>query len=382
MLRLQQYLRSAETVLRTYNGEAPFTAWLKEYFRQNKKFGSKDRKAVAELCFCFYRLGAAWKGRSVEDRLLLGQALCRADSPFVTELRPQWLSDALLPVDEKAVKLTGEEAPHFFPFGNELSEEIDGKAFNLSMLVQPDVFLRARPKKLSAVLQKLSAAGIAHDAEGDCIAVPTGSRVDDFIALDKEAVVQDKSSQQVLNGWQDLVPNSSFAAWDCCAASGGKSILLHDRYPGASLTVSDVRESILHNLRSRFKRAGIGQYKAFVADVGSPQFSLSQTFDLIVCDAPCSGSGTWARTPEQLHFFQREKIDHYTDLQLRIATNASRYLNQGGCLVYATCSVFEKENEDVVWKLVENTGLTVVSQQYHKGYNEKADTLFSAVLRL
>ena len=63
------------------------------------------------------------------------------------------------------------------------------------------------------------------------------------------------------------------------------------------------------NLHRRFKKAGIKEYKYFIADVGNADFKPGQLdFDLIICDAPCSGSGTWSRTPEQLCFFTEEKI--------------------------------------------------------------------------
>jgi 16S rRNA (cytosine967-C5)-methyltransferase len=171
---------------------------------------------------------------------------------------------------------------------------------------------------------------------------------------------------------------NQFSAWDCCAASGGKTILLHDHFPSAKLTATDIRENILINLRNRLKRAGIRSYQAFVADLVGKSF-LSQKFDVIICDAPCSGSGTWGRTPEQLHFFTREKIDHYAGLQKKIALNASRSLKPGGYFLYITCSVFYLENEDVVAYLQQNSGLKLVVQQYHTGYDKKGDTLFTAL---
>jgi 16S rRNA (cytosine967-C5)-methyltransferase len=177
-------------------------------------------------------------------------------------------------------------------------------------------------------------------------------------------------------------PKTAFTAWDCCAASGGKSILLHDHFPKAKLSVSDVRESILHNLRSRFRRAGISSYQAFVADLSSGQFQLHKEVDVVICDAPCSGSGTWGRTPEQLVFFQRGKIDYYANLQKSLAVNASRGLKQDGAFLYITCSVFHKENEDVVAHIQQHTTMKLLTQQYFKGYTEKADTLFAALFTL
>jgi 16S rRNA (cytosine967-C5)-methyltransferase len=197
--------------------------------------------------------------------------------------------------------------------------------------------------------------------------------------IDEEVVVQDRSSQRVLEPLQEHFTKTRFTAWDCCAASGGKTILLHDKHPQAAITVSDIRESIIINLKNRLKRAGLNAYRSLVADVTSPHFSLQQAFDLVICDAPCSGSGTWARTPEQLSFFPEEKIDYYAGLQKRIAVNASRHLTKGGAFLYITCSVFTRENENVVAYLEENTGLQLLTKKYFTGYTERGDTLFAAL---
>ena len=78
---------------------------------------------------------------------------------------------------------------------------------------------------------------------------------------------------------QHIQEESHLKAWDCCAASGGKSILLKDKFPRVQLTVSDIRETILRNLRQRFQRAGIKDYHAFVADLSKPSFLIIKKFD-------------------------------------------------------------------------------------------------------
>jgi 16S rRNA (cytosine967-C5)-methyltransferase len=192
--------------------------------------------------------------------------------------------------------------------------------------------------------------------------------------------VQDYNSQKVLNSLNDKLQfNQAVRVWDCCAASGGKSILMHDHFPSARLTVSDVRESILINLRKRFERAGIKSYESFIADISSKDFSSDKKFDVVICDAPCSGSGTWSRTPEQNFFFKKDKIAYYAALQKKIALNASQTVNANGWFVYITCSVFKKENEEVVDHLTANTSLQLMSTKYLKGYDKKADSLFVAL---
>ncbi|HYK56845.1 MAG TPA: Fmu (Sun) domain-containing protein, partial [Flavisolibacter sp.] len=105
-------------------------------------------------------------------------------------------------------------------------------------------------------------------------------------------------------------------------------------------------------------------------------------FDLVICDAPCSGSGTWSRTPEQLKFFKKEKIEQYAQLQKSIALNAAKSVKLQGYFLYITCSVFKKENEEVVAFIKANTPLQLVSSKYFMGYDRRADTLFAALFRL
>ncbi|HRH61680.1 MAG TPA: Fmu (Sun) domain-containing protein, partial [Chitinophagaceae bacterium] len=125
-------------------------------------------------------------------------------------------------------------------------------------------------------------------------------------------------------------------------------------------------------------------YQSFNADISKPLDAFAETmvndgFDYIICDAPCSGSGTWSRTPEQLVFFDKEKIENYTLLQKNIVANAIQYLLKGGYFLYITCSVFKKENEEVAAFIQRQ--LQLVQQQVLKGYDNNADTMFAALFK-
>ncbi|HEX4878112.1 MAG TPA: Fmu (Sun) domain protein, partial [Chitinophagaceae bacterium] len=148
------------------------------------------------------------------------------------------------------------------------------------------------------------------------------------------------------------------------------------------LTVSDVRESILANLKKRFATAGIKKYKCFIADLTKDDAIAQQIkFDLVIADVPCSGSGTWSRTPEQLFYFDETKIEQYAALQKKILSNVIPAVRPGGFLLYITCSVFAKENEDVIDFITQQTGLVLVKSVLLKGYEMKADTMFAALLQ-
>lgn len=386
-MRSHSYINSAKTILQDYDGTLPFAAWIKQFFKAHKKYGSKDRREITHLCYSYFRLGSAFEMEPAEERMLLGVFLSSSENSFVlSELKPDWNQGIHRPLTEKIHLLKAEkEVERLFPFANEISEEIDQKQFAGSFLQQPLLYLRIRPGNKDKVLNKLRHAQINFDeVSADCIALANSSKTDEVLELNKEAVVQDVNSQSVL----DLLPaalkeHKKIEVWDCCAASGGKSILLHDRFPAVSLTVSDVRESILRNLKKRFEQAGIRNYRSFTFDLAHSPLTLPHPpFDIIICDAPCSGSGTWSRTPEQLWFFKKEKIDQYAQLQKSISLNAVKSVKPNGYFLYITCSVFKKENEEVVAFIKQNTPLQLLSSQYFVGYDRRADTLFAALFKL
>jgi 16S rRNA (cytosine967-C5)-methyltransferase len=385
IMKQWSFVNSAVTVINDYTGDEPFASFIKKYFAKHKKHGSKDRKQISHLCYCYFRLGKALNDIPVAEGILIALFLCSSQSnEILQELRPEWNEKIHLPVEEKCSMFNVQcSILNLFPFADKLSEGIETEQFVFSHLTQPDLFLRLRQGKEISVKQKLKKAGISFEQiTNACIALPNSSGIDDIVELNKEVVVQDYSSQRISEFLSLPVANRPLSVWDCCAASGGKSIMLYDLDPTINLTVSDIRESILANLRKRFNEAGIRKYQSFTGDVTKPVlYAKGQIFNLIICDAPCSGSGTWGRTPEQLNYFEKTKIDHYASLQRKIVSNAIPHLKPGGYFLYITCSVFKKENEEVVGSIEKGFGLHLVKMDVLKGYDMKADTMFAALLQ-
>jgi 16S rRNA (cytosine967-C5)-methyltransferase len=385
MSRYHSYLNSAVQILAQYNGEEPFASFLKKFFAAHKKYGSTDRKRIGHLCYCCFRLGKSLRTLSSEERVIAGLFLCLAKpDEMLATLRPEWNDKVALLPKEKYALLSHQQSVHdVFPWKDELSEGIDHDQFSGSFFIQPDLFLRLRPGKKSAVLEKLRGAALQFEQLTDaCIALPNASKIEQVIELNKEAVIQDYNSQQTgeLLGMEVMSPG--MAVWDCCAASGGKSIMVRDILGDIDLTVSDIRESILVNLKKRFSEAGIKNYHSFCADISMPgPVAGVGNFDLVICDVPCTGSGTWGRTPEQLFYFEPGKIELYAARQKKIVSNIIPHLRPGGHVLYSTCSVFKKENEEVVELVSRQYGLAVIKAEVLKGYDKKADTLFAALLR-
>lgn len=381
------HLQTALQLVQSYKGEVPFVHFSKAYFSSHKKHGSKDRRNILQLCYAYYRMGQTLTGWPAERRMLAGLLLCsKAPNPLLAALKPEWADKTGLPLAEKCLLAGfGEHELRCFAWRDLLSADLDARAFSEAHLQQPDLFIRIRPGHRDTVIKILEEAWIDYELlGGTAVRLPQGCKVEELFDLNKSVVVQDLSSQRVGRFFQflpaTLTRKQPLRIWDACAASGGKSILAKDYFGAMELTVTDKRTTILHNLATRFKAAGINHYRAFPADLSLQQPDLPKQ-DFIITDVPCTGSGTWSRTPEQLLHFDAAAIGELTALQYAIVRNALTALAPGGYLLYITCSVLAAENEQQVARLLEATdGLELVQQQLITGYEQQADSMFAALL--
>ncbi len=383
MNRIYSYLNSAVIICNAYDGGLPFAIYLKQYFSLNKKFGSKDRKQVGHLCYCFFRMGKSLPALSIDEKIIIGLFLCSTESnELLSVLNNEWNEKANFNLEEKIKFLNlFFSLESIFPWKTELSEGIIYEEFYKSFLIQPDLFIRVRPSYNEKVISKLDLLQINYELiSSSAIRLSNSFKVDQHFVLDKEVVIQDFNSQQTGKIIQEVIQQKeNLEILDCCAGSGGKSIMTYDFNPSIQLTVSDIRKSILINLTERFRSAGVSYKHSFVTDLSKQSATIKNKFDFIIADVPCSGSGTWSRTPEQICFFEKKEIDKYTILQKQIVTNCVSKLKPGGHLLYITCSVFKKENEEVVNYIKETLQLQLIKTELLHGYNKKADTLFVAL---
>ncbi len=387
-MRSEQQLRTFLRVLEKYPADKPLAKFLVEYFKRNKQMGSNDRRSASRLLYNYFRLGRAVQDKPAEQRLFLAEFLCTAvDNPFLQHFRPDLNEKIYWSLDEKiayAELNEGLDLKEVFPFTEFLSDGIDHRDFLRSFFVQPDLYIRIHPQAVAFVLKTIQESGIAFRQLADwTIALPNGTKLNllfpDNSFPVKPYEVQDLSSQQTLKYFK---PNRYEHWWDACAASGGKSLLLFSKQPDIKLVVSDIRESVLDNLDERFIAAGLRTYQKKQIDLtqnAEPALHHYE-FDGIILDAPCSGSGTWGRTPEMISQFADFKIGGFQDLQKTIAANVLHYLKPGKPLIYITCSVFRDENEELVKYLQSDHGMQLEEFELFKGYENKADTMFVARL--
>lgn len=384
-MRVEHQIRAFEQIFNSYDGSTPLHRFLFVYFKKNKQMGSSDRRWASRYIYSFFRLGMALFSTDRNTRLAVADFLCnQSPSLVITAYLPDLAEKTGLSVPEK-LALVQSAYPDFqlsdvFSCHESLSESIDKPAFFQSFFTQPDLFIRVSNVQVNQIEEVLNNAAVPFEKIAEhTIAVANGTKLDQVLEGQPFYQVQDLSSQQTGAFFQ---PQQWDKWWDCCAASGGKSLLLHDLEPKVELLVSDVRENSLSNLDERFRAAGLKKYQKKVLDLlqNNDQDLHHYEFDGIILDAPCSGSGTWGRTPEMLYYFEQHKIGYFSKLQQTIASNVVKYLKEDKPLIYITCSVFKQENEEVITYLLENLPLKLEKMELIKGYGHKADTMFVARL--
>jgi 16S rRNA (cytosine967-C5)-methyltransferase len=391
------HLNTAVEILSLYEGKIPFHYFIKEFLKLNKKYGSKDRRNISRLCYAALRTGKAFPKWSAENKVRAGLFLCTDTPDEVTE---QLIGDYNeIIAGNKAEKwriISGSYKSEFesesgqdlnidsiFPVTAPVfSNDLEAGGFLYSFFQQPDLFLRIRPGNEKTVLNKLASNNLPFESlPPSAIRLPISTRLDELLEADKEIVIQDYSSQLTGLLLSNLTSEIKYV-WDACAASGGKSLMVCDLLRNIRLTVTDIRSSIIFNLEKRFQQAGVKNYHAYIIDLaGDTTLPFEQKQDLVVADVPCSGSGTWSRTPEQLSYFDPSAIDYYQDLQRKIVQRIVPMIKPGGFLLYITCSVFKKENEDNVEFLISTLNMDLVEQKLIPGFSLKADSMFVALLK-
>ncbi|MGV3762073.1 RsmB/NOP family class I SAM-dependent RNA methyltransferase [Parapedobacter sp.] len=383
--RVRQQIRTVERLLHEYAKEKgiPLARFLTGFYKRNRQMGSRDRRMASRLVYHYFRIGGAAAHEALAMKLAMADFLCSNDSELASVFLPEFNAYRQADLSGKISLLeshTTFRLDDVFPFRQSLSAGIDRQLFVESLFVQPDLYIRLRPRHRDDVLRALQLARIDYQiVDTYTVSLPNGTALDRLAGIAGKYEVQDFSSQQT-GAYFEAAAGEQW--WDACAGAGGKSLLLLDRSPGVGILVSDTRRSILRNLDERFGQAGITSYRQRVADLTKDTATVmdDEQFDGIILDAPCSGSGTWGRTPEMLSLFDIQSIGRFATLQRQLAAQVIKHLKPGRPLIYITCSVFAEENEKVVDYLRETFQMQVQRVSVLEGYRHKADSMFVARL--
>jgi 16S rRNA (cytosine967-C5)-methyltransferase len=151
---------------------------------------------------------------------------------------------------------------------------------------------------------------------------------------------QDESSQLLAYA---CAPAKNDRIYDVCAGAGGKSLHLAAlQKDSGNIIASDIDFSRLRELERRTRRAAIRSVRITPAD--SSELHQAGSADILLIDAPCSGSGVYGRHPDRKWALSRRKLDHYIRTQKEILDRYADQVRRGGILVYATCSLIPAEN--------------------------------------
>ena len=333
--RLQAAIEILDEVITSAREDGPpADTIVTRYFKQRRYAGSKDRRAVRELVFRAIRRSgerpesgrSAILGLSDDDPALPGLfgeprgPEPRSPDEVAAEARimPRWLTQELSPlVQESEWSALIERAP--------LDLRVNVARSSRDELVKEFSGAEATP---------LSPWGIR---------LPADTRIDDHPAFQSGLIeVQDEGSQLIALACEATDQETIV---DLCAGAGGKSLALAAIAPGTRILATDSNRARLARLTPRAERAGA----VIETRLLNPPKELEQlaavrgASDLVLVDAPCSGSGTWRRNPEGRWRLTPERLERLIGAQSRLLDIASDLVRPGGRLVYAVCSLLSRE---------------------------------------
>jgi 16S rRNA (cytosine967-C5)-methyltransferase len=342
--RLQAAIEVLDEVIASARDDGPPADILvTRYFKTRRYAGSSDRRAVRELVFRVIRRSAeiplsgraAMLGLAQDDPGLLalfGQvrgpaAIVDGEEGSPARVVPAWLEPRISPLVEPGEwPALLERAP--------LDLRVNvARASRDALLAQ---FPGAEPTKISPWGLRL----------------PPDTRIDDHPAFTDGLVdVQDEGSQLIALACE---ARDGMRILDLCAGAGGKALALAAAAPGAEIVATDSNRSRLSKLTPRAEKAGARIETRLL----NPPRELEEladwagTADVVLVDAPCSGSGTWRRNPEGRWRLTPDRLERLVGMQAQLLETAAALVRPGGALVYAVCSILEAEGEGQVAKFL------------------------------
>ena len=343
---------------------SPLDSYLSHFYHEHPEFGSRDRRLFSGTIFSYFR----WKGWL--DRI--------AQSPEAIGVFANLLeSEDIHPAIRKLSSRAGLPDTALIPLGplspSEKSVELSriaGMACSLSQLVPdwvvpmlgpdsvrlleafqtpPQTWLRANPADRNSIVTALQQQGTeptAHPLVTSALSVRRGINLRALPRPIRDRLdIQDLASQVT-----GLIcgPRPGERWWDACCGSGGKAFHLASLGgPSVSLLATDIRPTILTELTRRMSEKRLTGITTARWD-SVRQSPPEGTFDGILLDAPCSGTGTWHRNPDARWRTTPVAVAHLIRLQGQLIRACATRLKPGGVLVYATCSVTQDENEKII----------------------------------
>jgi 16S rRNA (cytosine967-C5)-methyltransferase len=345
--------------------EFPADAVTTRYFRRHAKLGHRDRGVIAEATFVvlrhkleFAQFAQSGSGPFSRRLALLGLAYMAGMPEVIAKVGPaeaRWL-ERIATVDRMTLSF---EARCNFPdwLLERLRRRFDEPALErlANALNRPaPLDLRANLMKATRenALSNLAAMGIAAQATP---LAPLGIRLEGKPALQKLAIFEDGGIEVQDEGSQILAhlvaPRRGELVVDFCAGAGGKTLALGALMRSTGrLYAIDISAKRLAHLKPRLARSGLSNVHPLAIDSerDARLKRLAGKADRVLVDAPCSGLGTLRRNPDLKWRHNPDSVRELAQKQAAILNAAARLVKPGGRLVYATCSLLDEENADIV----------------------------------
>ena len=222
--------------------------------------------------------------------------------------------------------------------------------------IKPKITIRVNNTKITKkeLENKLNQNGIEFEE----------TKLEDFLILNKIKNIENLdlfkqglfTIQDISAGLTAIIlnPKSGDKILDACSAPGGKTTYIAELMNNiGNIEAWDIHEHRTKLVNQNAKRLGLNIINTKVKDATIYDENLKEKFDKILLDVPCLGIGVIKRKPYIKWQRKEEDIEEITQIQKNILSNCSKYLKHGGELVYSTCSIFEKENQNVVQDFLE-----------------------------
>lgn len=361
--------------------EQALTAWA----RASRFAGSKDRAAVRDHVFDVLRtkrsLGDG-SGRSLMLRLARREGW---DIPFLFSgdgHAPAQLTAAESSQLDTVPDLTDAarcDIPDWLWPLWQTSLGDQAAAAAIAQQGRADVFLRVNRRRETVVnaiahLERDGVIAVEHPYVTGCLRVVEHPRRVKMSSayLDGVIELQDAASQDAI---ARTPVNANARVLDYCAGGGGKALAIADQYK-AAVFAHDIAPQRMRDLPQRAKRAGVE-----VAMLKTQDLPTQGKFDVVFCDAPCSGSGTWRRTPDAKWRMTDEQLEQMIQTQAEVLDRAAALVAEEGVLVYATCSILKVENDAALAGFCQRQEGWQVDQKWQRLPDQDGDGFFLSIIR-
>ena len=305
----------------TQNARRPASEIINEYTRKRRYIGSKDRKSITDGIWALWR-----------------------QKPY-----PEWLKNKISNFDDEFKAMNTSQAPTTLR-ANGNREKIKDALLKEGIECQPT---------------HLSPLGLTLEKRTNLTTLDT---------FKKGLIeVQDEGSQMI---GLDTCVQSKETVLELCAGAGGKSLLFAQMMQDKGrIVASDISARSLAELEKRAKRANVHIIQTTLQ-------IPNEKFDVVVVDAPCSGTGTYRRAPDNVHKITQDQFKHLLKTQRELLEKATNYVKSDGRICYMTCSLTQDENENQIKSFLSlHPELHCVMEKHYTPATTNTDGFYIAVLK-